>query len=62
MTKVTINGLTKRFGATTAVDDLSIGIGEGELVSLLGLSGCGKTTTLRSIVGFVEPDSGRIFF
>ena len=62
MTKVTINGLTKRFGATTAVDDLNIEIGEGELVSLLGPSGCGKTTTLRSIVGFVEPDSGRIFF
>ena len=62
MTKVTINGLTKRFGATTAVDDLSIEIGEGELVSLLGPSGCGKTTTLRSIAGFVEPDSGRILF
>ena len=62
MTTVTISGLTKRFGAATAVDDLSIEIGEGELVSLLGPSGCGKTTTLRSIAGFVEPDAGQILF
>jgi putative spermidine/putrescine transport system ATP-binding protein len=62
MTKVTISGLTKRFGTAIAVDDLSIEIGEGELVSLLGPSGCGKTTTLRSIAGFVEPDAGQILF
>ena len=62
MTTVTVGGLTKRFGATTAIDDLSIEIGEGELVSLLGPSGCGKTTTLRSIAGFVEPDAGRVLF
>ena len=62
MTKVTISGLTKRFGTAIAVDDLSIEIGEGELVSLLGPSGCGKTTTLRSIAGFDEPDVGQILF
>jgi len=62
MTRLTIDGLTKRFGEVTAVDDLSLEIAEGELVSLLGPSGCGKTTTLRSIAGFVQPDAGAILF
>jgi putative spermidine/putrescine transport system ATP-binding protein len=60
MARVRLEGLTKRFGATLAVDDVSLEIGEGELVALLGPSGCGKTTTLRMIAGFVEPDRGRI--
>src|SRR5271169_4044363 len=62
MTTLTISGLTKRFGALTAVDDVNLDIAEGELVSLLGPSGCGKTTTLRAIAGFVEPDAGTILF
>jgi putative spermidine/putrescine transport system ATP-binding protein len=60
MARVRLEGLTKRFGSTVAVDDVSLEIGEGELVALLGPSGCGKTTTLRMIAGFVEPDRGRI--
>jgi putative spermidine/putrescine transport system ATP-binding protein len=52
--------LSKRFGATLAVDDLSLAVREGELVVLLGPSGCGKTTTLRIIAGFVAPTAGRI--
>jgi putative spermidine/putrescine transport system ATP-binding protein len=60
MARVRLEGLTKRFGATVAVDDVSLEIAEGELVALLGPSGCGKTTTLRMIAGFVEPDAGRI--
>src|SRR6476659_3382520 len=55
-----LQGLTKRFGDATAVDDLSLAVEKGEFVSLLGPSGCGKTTTLQMIAGFVEPTSGTI--
>jgi len=57
---VELTGLTKRFGETLAVDDVSLRVEEGEFFSLLGPSGCGKTTTLRMIAGFVRPDLGRI--
>jgi spermidine/putrescine transport system ATP-binding protein len=52
--------VSKRFGDVTAVDDVSLGIRQGEFFSLLGPSGCGKTTTLRMIAGFERPDDGRI--
>ncbi len=52
--------VTKKFGATVAVDDLSLTIPEGEFFSLLGPSGCGKTTTLRLIGGLEHPDAGDI--
>jgi iron(III) transport system ATP-binding protein len=55
-----LRGLTKRFGATTAVDAIDLEIAAGEFVSLLGPSGCGKTTTLRLIAGFLTPDGGEI--
>ena len=45
---------------STAVDGVSLSVGEGELFALLGPSGCGKTTLLRLIAGFETPDSGRI--
>ncbi|HWB89542.1 MAG TPA: ABC transporter ATP-binding protein [Acidimicrobiia bacterium] len=57
---VELVGLVKRFGDTTAVDDVSIRVEDGEFFSLLGPSGCGKTTTLRLIAGFERPDSGAI--
>jgi iron(III) transport system ATP-binding protein len=57
---ITLDQLTKRFGATTAVDSVSLRVPAGSLVCLLGPSGCGKTTTLRMIGGFEEPTSGRI--
>jgi len=57
---VQLEGLTKRFDAVTAVDDISLEIESGEFFSLLGPSGCGKTTTLRLIAGFERPDAGRI--
>ena len=53
-------GVTKRFGGHDAVQDVSVGIGDGEFFSLLGPSGCGKTTTLRMIAGFEAPDTGRV--
>jgi putative spermidine/putrescine transport system ATP-binding protein len=55
-----LDGLTRRFGDTVAVDGLSLCVRKGEFVSLLGPSGCGKTTTLQMIAGFVEPTSGSV--
>src|SRR5271157_6077212 len=52
--------VVKRFGRHTAVDSFSLSVEEGEFVSFLGGSGCGKTTTLRMIAGFETPTSGRI--
>jgi len=62
MTAIRIQGLTKRFGRTTAVDAVDLEIPSGSLFFLLGPSGCGKTTLLRMIAGFVEPTDGRIHF
>ena len=53
-------GLTKRFGDEVAVDGIDLEIDAGEFFSLLGSSGCGKTTTLRMIAGFEKPDAGSI--
>jgi spermidine/putrescine transport system ATP-binding protein len=58
--EVGLYAVTKRFGATVAVDNVTIEIGRGEFFSLLGPSGCGKTTSLRMIAGFEEPDGGRV--
>jgi len=60
MAYLVLEGLTKRYGETTAVDGLSLSVERGEFVSLLGPSGCGKTTTLHMVAGFVPPTSGRI--
>ena len=60
MSVVEIQGVTKRFGETPALDDVSLRIEEGELFALLGPSGSGKTTLLRAIAGFVEPEAGTI--
>ena len=57
---VRIEGLTKRFGAVAAVDDVDLDVVGGELFALLGGSGCGKTTLLRLLAGFETPDAGRI--
>jgi spermidine/putrescine transport system ATP-binding protein len=57
---VEIIGVTKRFGAVTAVDAMDLSIARGTFYSLLGPSGCGKTTTLRMIAGFEQPTEGEI--
>ena len=60
MALLEIAGVSKRFGATAAVEDVSLNIEQGELFALLGPSGCGKTTLLRMIAGLEIPDSGCI--
>ncbi len=59
---VTVRELTVRYGATAAVDRVSLEVAPGELFLLLGPSGCGKTTLLRAIAGFVPAASGTIHF
>ncbi|TVQ59121.1 MAG: ABC transporter ATP-binding protein [Phycisphaerales bacterium] len=61
-TPIALEHLSKRFGATTAVDDVSLDVGKGQMFFLLGPSGCGKTTLLRMIAGFTEPTKGAIRF
>jgi ABC-type Fe3+/spermidine/putrescine transport system ATPase subunit len=60
VTQVSLRNITKRFGETTAVDDVSLEIASGEFICLLGASGCGKTTLLRILGGFTAPDTGEI--
>jgi iron(III) transport system ATP-binding protein len=62
MIPLRLDSITKRFGAVTAVDDVSLTVEPGELFFLLGPSGCGKTTLLRIIAGFYEPDAGSVRF
>jgi ABC-type Fe3+/spermidine/putrescine transport system ATPase subunit len=56
-----VEGVTKTFGQTRAVDNVSLSIMAGDFVTLLGDSGCGKTTLLRMIAGFSTPERGRIW-
>ena len=58
---IKVQGVTKQFGNFTAVDNVDLEIFKGELFSLLGGSGCGKTTLLRMLAGFETPTSGSIF-
>ncbi len=57
---VEFRGVTKRFGAVVAVDNISFEIPRGSFHSFLGPSGCGKTTSLRLIAGFEQPDAGEV--
>ena len=55
---LSIHDLTKRFGAQTAVDGLTLEVPAGQIVGLLGPNGAGKTTTLKMLTGLLKPDSG----
>jgi putative spermidine/putrescine transport system ATP-binding protein len=60
MSHLEIEGISKIYGQTLAVNSISLYIEKGECLALLGPSGCGKTTVLRLIAGLEEPDSGRL--
>jgi putrescine transport system ATP-binding protein len=58
--QIVIEGISKTFGAFTAVDSINLRIYKGEMFALVGASGCGKTTLLRMLAGFASPSGGRI--
>ena len=60
MAEVLLDNVTRRFGGIAAVRELSLHIGDGEFVVLLGPTGAGKTTTLRLVAGLERADTGRI--
>ena len=57
---IDIQGLTKRFGAYTAVSNLSLHVGKGEVLGFLGPNGAGKSTTMKIVTGFLAPTAGRV--
>ena len=59
---IELKGISVSFDGEKILDELDLSIGNGEFVTLLGASGCGKTTTLRIIAGFLEPDEGEVYF
>src|SRR6266542_324631 len=62
MARVQLVGISKRFAQTVAVEAVDLDIAEGEFLTLLGGSGCGKSTTLRLIAGLEAPSAGHILF
>jgi len=61
MARVQLKNIVKRWGATTAVERLSLDIANGEFLVLLGPSGCGKTTTMRMVAGLEDPSEGEVW-
>jgi len=57
---IEVKGLTKRFGATVAIDDLSFDVAKGEILGFLGPNGAGKSTTIRILTGFLTPSAGTV--
>jgi len=57
---IEVQGLTKRYGRTTAVDDLHFSVQKGEILGFLGPNGAGKTTTMRVLTGFLPPTTGKV--
>ena len=57
---IEIDGLTKRFGAVTAVAGLSLHVGKGEVLGFLGPNGAGKSTTMKMVTGYLAPDEGSV--
>ena len=59
---IRLEGVTKRFGAHTAVDGVTMDVPRGGVTALIGPSGCGKSTLLRLMIGLIRPDAGRALF
>ena len=59
---IQLKDITVKFDDDVILDNLSLSIKDREFVTLLGQSGCGKTTTLRIIAGFINPQSGDVYF
>src|SRR3970282_1044179 len=57
---IKLNKVSKSFGATLAVDNISLDVGKGQVVGFLGPNGAGKSTTMRLITGYLVPDGGAI--
>lgn len=57
---IALRGVHKSYGRTTALDGIELDVAEGEFFCLLGPSGAGKTTTLKTIAGLEEPDAGTV--
>ena len=62
MTHVRLDGLTKRYRDVVAVDRLTLDVAAGELLAVVGPTGCGKTTLLKLIAGLLSPDEGDVLF
>ena len=62
MTLLETEGLVKKYGGRTVVDNVKISVGQRSIVGLLGRNGAGKTTTFRMTVGMIVPDAGRVIF
>ena len=58
MPAIQVDGLTKHFGETKAIEDLHFEVEEGEIFGYLGPNGAGKTTTIRALLGFIAPTEG----
>jgi len=57
---IEVKNITKKYGNTTAVDNISFEVKDGEVVGFLGPNGAGKSTTMNMITGFIEPTEGQI--
>lgn len=59
---ISVRGLTKQYGATRAVNDLSFEVSKGSIFGLLGTNGAGKTSTFKCLLGLARPNAGEVFF
>ena len=59
---IEFKNVTKRFGAKTVLDRVNLQIYEGQITTIIGLSGSGKSVMLKHIIGLIQPDEGAIFF